>query len=985
MSHRHPLSPRPLIWWLLTALPYASPAAAQGIVLSSAGKTDYAIVLPKDAIPAEKHAAAELGSFLNQIGGATFPVQDDTVPLPGKAILLGNNAFLAELGVRPDWDALGKEGFRLQTSGPHLVIAGGRPRGTLYGVYAFLEEKLGCRWYTSKISKIPRRGRIVVGDLEETQVPALEYREPFNTDGFDPDWAARNRCNSSHAALTEEYGGKITTFPFVHSFYRLIPPPVYFKDHPDWFSQQGGKRTADHTQLCLTNPDVVAEMVRKVEEVIRTHPDVSIVSVSQNDWRGNCRCARCKALDEAEGSPSGSLLTFVNAVAEQIGKKYPDVAIDTLAYQYTRKPPKTVRPLPNVIVRLCSIECDFGHPLATGRRNRSFAADLRGWHRLCNRLYIWDYITSFSHYLVPFPDLHTLGPNLRFFVRNGVRGVFAEGNYGPGGGGASNELRNYLLAKLMWNPAVDENAVRADFLAGVYGPAAPFVDEYLRLLQHEVESRDLAVPCWFGPGATLFTTAVVTQAQALFDKAEAAVTGNPELLLRVRKARLPIDYVVLCQSAGKSQRTWRLTEERFGPQVSPLVTAANRRFFATATAIGLNNLHEGGQSDKPKQVAEFRNRVRLALGGVPIRWITGSRFSVAVAPGLGCRVLAVRETDTKRDRLTFATGTARAAGAPVYQETFFPRRDGEVPFVRNAQPDAYTAGLPNGFRLRRSVTPLPTGFQVMTQVTNEGRDQPLQATARLLLPVGAEVQATGAFGKRSIPSPAPGAPANLVLSPTDLAGQPVTIASGGETVARVALHGPTAGLSLGLGPSGRLGVGISFVVPTLKAKASTRWTVTVSLPPKQKTSPPASPGIVEAQEDSLSYYQEGRLSGRRFDPSASDGALSFIVGATHEWALQWRYSTALFEPGRKYTIWAAVRVLASGTVSGQGLTCGVYAVPDKTAKASAALPGEACRPGVWQWLKVGTIVPAPGDYVWFAPTANPTVTQVQVDRILMAP
>src|SRR5439155_23480073 len=140
--------------------------------------------------------------------------------------------------------------------------------------------------------------------------------------------------------------------------------------------------------------------------------EATIISVSQNDTFNNCQCQKCKAIDDAEGSPAATLLLFVNAVAEAIEKDSPQVRIDTLAYQYTRKPPKTIRPRHNVIVRLCSIECNFREPL-DHQSNAAFLADLTEWSKICQRLYIWDYVTDFSHYINPHPNWFVLGPNLR--------------------------------------------------------------------------------------------------------------------------------------------------------------------------------------------------------------------------------------------------------------------------------------------------------------------------------------------------------------------------------------------------------------------------------------------------------------------------------------------------------------------------------------------------------------------------------------------
>ena len=77
----------------------------------------------------------------------------------------------------------------------------------------------------------------------------------------------------------------------------------------------------------------------------------------------------------------------MNRIAKEVAKKFPHVLIDTLAYQYTRKAPNTPVPEPNVIVRLCSIECDFAKPLSDPV-NAAFDRDLVAWGKLTSRLYM---------------------------------------------------------------------------------------------------------------------------------------------------------------------------------------------------------------------------------------------------------------------------------------------------------------------------------------------------------------------------------------------------------------------------------------------------------------------------------------------------------------------------------------------------------------------------------------------------------------------
>ena len=126
------------------------------------------------------------------MSGARLPVISDDQPVRGNLVLVGDSTALHNLKIRVPFETLGPESFVIQTAGRYLVIAGGRERGTMYGVYTFLEQ-LGCRWFTRDVSRIPRRSSIEIAQLSETHRPAFEYREPFFTEAWDKDWAARNR------------------------------------------------------------------------------------------------------------------------------------------------------------------------------------------------------------------------------------------------------------------------------------------------------------------------------------------------------------------------------------------------------------------------------------------------------------------------------------------------------------------------------------------------------------------------------------------------------------------------------------------------------------------------------------------------------------------------------------------------------------------------------------------------------------------------
>ena len=221
--------------------------SASEVVLAENGQSAYRIVVADAASPSTKHAAEELQMFLEQITGAKLPVVSDRQPATSREIILGNNAHLKKLDTKIDFKALGQEGYVIRTVGDRLVIAGGELRGNLYGVYGLLEDHLGCRWFTPKVSRIPRIPRLAIGPLDQKQVPVLEYREPFTYDCFDGDWCARNRVNSSNGRLEAKHGGKVKFGSgfFVHTFNRLVPPEKYFAEHPEYFSLVRGKRLKD--------------------------------------------------------------------------------------------------------------------------------------------------------------------------------------------------------------------------------------------------------------------------------------------------------------------------------------------------------------------------------------------------------------------------------------------------------------------------------------------------------------------------------------------------------------------------------------------------------------------------------------------------------------------------------------------------------------------------------------------------------------------
>lgn len=514
------------------------------------------VVLAQGASPAEATAAQEVTHYLHAITGVSASIQNEPGPATAASrVYVGPTVAAAKAGISVS--SLGPEEWTIRTIGSDLYLVGGLPRGTLYAVYHFLEDVLGVRWWTPWDESVPKKRSVRVGKLRRQGKPAFEHRDIYMLYGADDGrFAARNRLNrEGDSPIQPRYGGGNEYGPpyHVHTAYQYFPPAEYFASHPDWYSLIDGKRTFEKAQLCWTNPGLREAFRQKLQETIRKSwgearaagQDPPLVfSVSQNDWGGPCQCEPCQALAKSEGSEAGPLLDFVNAMADAVRTEWPQVFIETLAYDYTQKAPQTIRPRDNVVIRLCDTQSNMLAPLSAPE-NQAFREHLHAWSRLAKHLRVWDYAVTYNPPGMPLPTIHTYGPDLRYYLAHGVKGVFVEMEYEVLAD--MRDLKVWVLMKLMENPMQDPQRVVDTFLSGFYGPAGMWVKRYLQELQAEATRRTARCNFWQGSPATLtyLTPDFVGRAHRLFDRAAKAVTYDPVLAQRVAHARLPLDRATL--------------------------------------------------------------------------------------------------------------------------------------------------------------------------------------------------------------------------------------------------------------------------------------------------------------------------------------------------------------------------------------------------------------------------------------------------------
>ncbi len=506
-------------------------SCSQTMKLADKGRSDYRIVVAADADSLTRLAAERFQGYFRQISQAELPIVTDS------GTTADDHAIVFSTDTSKHTD-LGNDGFVIFTDGNRIDIQGGTSRGTLNGMYTLLDNYLGCRKYSATVEVIPQQGKVTVPKrIYDRQVPVITFRDTHyrgtNDQGY-IDW---------HKLSHDSTGGKPDWGFWCHSFGQLLPADPYFKTHPEYFALVSGQRAT--TQPCLSNPAVLEIMCDNLAKAMAAKPEAKYWSVSSNDNFGYCQCALCAEVDSIEGSPTGSVIRFVNAVAE----RFPDKVISTLAYQYSRAAPKVTKPRENVNIMFCNIECNRSQPIATDSTSASFRRDMEEWAKLTDNILVWDYVIQFKNLVSPFPNFYTLQPNIQYFVNNHVVAMFEQGNREVGGEFA--DLRAYLISKLLWNPAADADSLMNDFLNGYYGLAGGHIKEYINLITKNLEQSGKPLSIFGAPtdGADSYLSPEnLAIYEGCFKRAEAAVANQPEFLKRVKIARQPLRYAELEQT-----------------------------------------------------------------------------------------------------------------------------------------------------------------------------------------------------------------------------------------------------------------------------------------------------------------------------------------------------------------------------------------------------------------------------------------------------
>lgn len=704
---------------LLTAMIGMSMMAQAGdwLLEQDYGSARIIQVDPTDELAVE--AARVFAEYWEQCTG--HPVPSGAQPLTS-----GLNVWIGG-AVPPAWaeplalDSLKWDSVVIQTrqdgARKDLLLAGGPGRGTVYAVYEFFERAFGVRWFAPDAIRIPDAPAGLAA-MDVRYEPPFYYRVTGLPSGANAD-AYRNASK-----LTYGFRG--------HSLYDILPPEEYFADHPEYYSELNGKRVSlagldwhtpsvpnEHPeragQLCMTNPATAEAIARVLLERIRKNPEENIQSVSQMDWGGNCTCEVCRKVDEEEGSPSASMLIGVNRVAELLEQEVPGTYVQTYAYTWTRKPPKTIRPRHNVIIQLCTFECDFSRTLddPASEVNAAFLRDLRGWQALDTHILFYDYPNNCEVLARPYPNFHVVGPYIRTFAASGGIGVYEQCT--PGRICTFGYLRPYLLSKLMWDPSLDADAVIDDFLAHYYGKSAPYLRQFIDLSRDTLVASEM--PMYLFDHCAWITPEYVRKSDALFQEALAAADND------VIRERVDLAYFQVEYAGFLSKPVVETTGDAL--LVSLPVTMSKTGLYERLTALGFDK-------EWPRHwptIESMFNRILDVDGPEPMRvplvTIQNDRYTLSAIPSVSGSI--VRWYDRQLDADYLKGYEWGGMGRGTWQDWADRNASGESPaagsyeVIEHSERRLVLEATTDGMRIRR-VMELGEGdgpLEVTLTVTNE--------------------------------------------------------------------------------------------------------------------------------------------------------------------------------------------------------------------------------------------------------------------------
>ncbi|MFA6108947.1 MAG: DUF4838 domain-containing protein, partial [Candidatus Latescibacterota bacterium] len=410
------------------------------LILVSDSKAHATIVIADGASEKVRRAAKDISDAIYESTGISIPIVEEKENVTGPRILVGMSGIVKSLGIEvPSGTGFHDEGFVIRRMGSDLVVAGndeGPFKNTQDAATRFLNLALGADvYYGAPLGKvIPQHTTVSVEDVDVSERPVFAQRTFYNyLSSSKTDWSALDLFHHWH-----HWGGTAIEHRHIHG--DIAPPDVYFRTHPEYYSEIRGKRSISEPegwQLCTTNPDVIKLATELCRQKFDKDPGLQAASLSCNDGLGMCTCAECRKLDHPDPVSGGGrrMVVFANAVARELAKTHPGKFVAFYAYLHTLAPPADVTCDPNVIVVLAdNLNCMF-HTYTDRQCGLARDARLRldAWKGIASEVLVYDYYGLYGGYIgLPFNNLNRIISAAEYLQREGAHGITCDGVYTPG-------------------------------------------------------------------------------------------------------------------------------------------------------------------------------------------------------------------------------------------------------------------------------------------------------------------------------------------------------------------------------------------------------------------------------------------------------------------------------------------------------------------------------------------------------------------------
>ena len=468
-----------------------------------------------------KSALTDLTNVLAKVTGrCPAAYVEGTEPADAKDVIyLGDTKAARAAGVADP--GLRRGEWRIRSVPGKVYIWAKAGLGTSYGMSDFAETF--CRyWFLTPEGDDPFdfNPALTIPCVDRTVRPAIYNARIYTAENRlnYGDFARRRRTPSYPPDEIEGEERLCRRVRECHSSFNYLPPEKYFKDHPEWYSLLNGKRQhAPVGQICMSNPEARAECLKNLLAFVKRDREENPTDypklydfTQQDNMSELCQCENCRRIiakytrgklgkqgENYYGGDAGLQLEFINWIATEAAKVYPDITIRTFAYVSTETPPKpgTIRPAKNVRIWWCDLygESEHHRPLVAEPFNRLRGEQVAEWLLLAEQVEIWDYMLYGGSYNGDYPEVSpdAIAADAKFFRDRGLKSIFMEAERNAMLPQPFYELNYYLMSVFYTDPDADlEERIRT--YCRVYGKGAAKMLEAIGFLRAEIAAHPAA-------------------------------------------------------------------------------------------------------------------------------------------------------------------------------------------------------------------------------------------------------------------------------------------------------------------------------------------------------------------------------------------------------------------------------------------------------------------------------------------------------------